>query len=194
MTVTPKNQKKISSPQSFVCVLHNGQRKMALLYQHHLKARCSVAVISGATTSPGVPHQLKCDPLRVCWRGCECKRPPLLREESCGERPSEVLRYRKHTDSGSSIESQTPCTRQKTDTNYANVSQLADVSMETGTSKVFFFFHCRIGSRCRPEGNVLAGRRRGAQYQEMMKMKSYNDEDARSRHHYAFEPLVSSHL
>lgn len=113
---------------------------MALLYQHHLKARCSVAVISGATTITGVPYQQKCDPLHVCWRRRECELPPLLREESCGERPSEVPRYHKHTDSSSSIESETPCTLQKTDTNYANVSQLADVSMETGTSKVYFLF------------------------------------------------------
>lgn len=113
---------------------------MALLYQHHLAARCSVAVISKATTSPGVRYILKGDPLHVCCRRGKCKLPPLLREESFRERPSEVPRYHKHTDSSSSIESETPRTRQTTDTNYANVSQLADVSMETGTSKAFFFF------------------------------------------------------
>lgn len=165
---------------------------MALSYQHHLTARCSVAVTSGATTSQGVPHQLKGDPRHVCWRRCKCKLPRLLRAESFRERPSEVPRYHKHTDSSSSTESERPRTRQKTDTNYANISQLADVSMETGTSKVFFY--CRISSRHRPEGNVLAGRRHGAQYQEMMEMKNYNEEGARSRHYCATKPLVSSHL
>lgn len=63
--------------------------------------------------------------------------------------------------------------------------------METGTSKVFFY--CRIGSRHRPEENVLVGRRRGAQYQEMMKMKNYNGEDVGSRHYCTTKPLVSSH-
>lgn len=52
--------------------LHDDRCKMALLYQHHLTVRCSVAVMSSATTSQGVPYILKGDPLHVCWRRCEC--------------------------------------------------------------------------------------------------------------------------